>query len=98
MPILRSIGPTANVFAICGSAVAITVPSSCSMKSAPATRSAMIELCRAENSMEKKLSAREGSSEPPAVNQRRMAGKSIDAIAGEWICSRFAAAERVQRP
>jgi hypothetical protein len=57
MPMLRSTGATTNVFAICGSAVAITVPSSCSMNNAPATRSAMTELCRAENSMEKKLSA-----------------------------------------
>src|SRR5258707_10269979 len=58
MPMLRSTGATANVFAICGSAVAITVPSSCSMNSAPATRSAMTELCRAENSMEGSWSAR----------------------------------------
>src|SRR3981189_2255952 len=58
MPILRSTGATPNVNAICGSAVAITVPSSCSMNSAPATRSAMTELCRAEISMEGSWSAR----------------------------------------
>ena len=55
---LRSTGATPNVSAICGSAVAITVPSSCSMNSAPATSSAMIELCRAERAMDESGSAR----------------------------------------
>ena len=41
MPRLRSTGCTPNDRAICGSAVAITVPSRFSMKNAAATRSAM---------------------------------------------------------
>src|SRR5579864_1764827 len=46
MPILRSTGATPKESAIWGKAVAITVPSSCSMNSAPATRRAMTALCR----------------------------------------------------
>ena len=46
MPIFRSTGATAKERPITGNAVAMTVPSSCSMNNAPATSSAMIELCR----------------------------------------------------
>src|SRR5262249_51054603 len=51
IPMLRSTAATPNDCAIWGSAVAITVPSSCSMNSAPATKRAMTTLCRRDLSM-----------------------------------------------
>src|SRR5215831_526818 len=51
IPMLRSTAATSNDCAIWGSAVAITVPSSCSMNNAPATRSAITALCRRDLSM-----------------------------------------------
>src|SRR5271166_1812874 len=51
MPMLRSTGLAPKDRAICGIAVAITVPSRFSMKNAPATRSAMTSGRRAERNI-----------------------------------------------